>query len=148
MTWQKEVDEIKKRSRLAERMGGEEGVARQHKRGKLTIRERIAALVDPDSFKQGSYHWQADDDKNFSSINYESGVVSSTKCACKSIQPMLDGIWYWRVKTQDLEGAWGPYSDYSVIKIDSTINKPITVDIEPQNWTSRNYFEIDWRNYG
>jgi acetyl-CoA carboxylase carboxyltransferase component len=52
MTWQKEVDEIKKRHDLAEKMGGEEGIARQHKRGKLTIRERIATLVDLDSFQQ------------------------------------------------------------------------------------------------
>ena len=52
MNWQKEVDEIKRRHQLAEKMGGEEGIARQHKRGKLTIRERIDALVDPDSFRQ------------------------------------------------------------------------------------------------
>ena len=30
-------------------MGGEEGVARQHKHGKLTVRERIAGLVDPEA---------------------------------------------------------------------------------------------------
>jgi acetyl-CoA carboxylase carboxyltransferase component len=33
-------------------MGGEEGIARQHKRGKLTVRERIAALADPGSFRE------------------------------------------------------------------------------------------------
>ena len=33
-------------------MGGPEGVARQHKRGKLTVRERIALLGDPGSFQE------------------------------------------------------------------------------------------------
>jgi len=52
MTWQPEIDELERRKRLAEQMGGPEGIARQHKRGKLTVRERIALLVDPDSFRE------------------------------------------------------------------------------------------------
>ena len=52
MVWQPEIDELKYRQHLAEQMGGEEGVARQHSQGKLTVRERIAALVDPGSFKE------------------------------------------------------------------------------------------------
>ena len=52
MSWKKEVDEIEHRKVLADRMGGEEGIARQRKRGKLTIRERIDALVDKGSFRQ------------------------------------------------------------------------------------------------
>ena len=36
MSWQKEVDELRRRQLLAEGMGGPEGIARQHKRGKLT----------------------------------------------------------------------------------------------------------------
>ena len=52
MTWQSELDELKHRHQLAEEMGGPEGVERQHKRGKLTIRERLAALVDPGSFRE------------------------------------------------------------------------------------------------
>ena len=34
----------------AEAGGGEKRIAAQHAKGKLTARERIAALVDPDSF--------------------------------------------------------------------------------------------------
>src|SRR6478752_5064488 len=33
-------------------MGGPEGIARQRSRGKLTVRERIDALADPDSFRE------------------------------------------------------------------------------------------------
>ncbi len=45
MTWQPEIDELKKRHELAEKMGGETGVNYQHSQGKLTIRERIDLLV-------------------------------------------------------------------------------------------------------
>ena len=41
MAWQQEIDDLKQRKHLAEQMGGPEGVERQHKRGKLTVRERI-----------------------------------------------------------------------------------------------------------
>ena len=52
MVWQPEVEEIQRRHKLAEKMGGPEGIASQRRRGKLTIRERIDALVDPGSFEQ------------------------------------------------------------------------------------------------
>ena len=52
MTWQKEVDELRRREALAEQMGGAEKVARQHGRGKLDARARIAGLVDPGSFRE------------------------------------------------------------------------------------------------
>jgi len=50
MSWKDEVDEIARRRALAARHGGPEAVARQHARGRLTVRERIDALVDRDSF--------------------------------------------------------------------------------------------------
>ena len=52
MSWQEEVDELKARKDLAAQMGGKEGIERQRKRGKLTVRERIDALSDPDSFRE------------------------------------------------------------------------------------------------
>jgi len=52
MVWQPEIDELKHRKQLAEKMGGKEGIERQHSRGKLTIRERIAALADAGSFEE------------------------------------------------------------------------------------------------
>ena len=52
MSWQREVDEIEKRKTLAKKMGGEERVARHHKAGKLTVRERIDKLLDESSFKE------------------------------------------------------------------------------------------------
>lgn len=51
MSWQPEVDEIKRREELARQMGGEANVARQHANGRLTVRERIERLLD-----QGTFH--------------------------------------------------------------------------------------------
>lgn len=52
MSWSNEVDEIHRRRALRLQMGGPEGVDRQHSRGKLTVRERIAAFVDDNGFQE------------------------------------------------------------------------------------------------
>lgn len=52
MTWKGEVEELRRRRKLAEQMGGAEKVARQHGRGKLDARARIKGLVDPGSFRE------------------------------------------------------------------------------------------------
>ncbi|MEK7701301.1 MAG: hypothetical protein AAB418_04775 [candidate division NC10 bacterium] len=41
MSWNPEIEELKRRMELARRMGGAENVERQHKAGRLTVRERI-----------------------------------------------------------------------------------------------------------
>jgi acetyl-CoA carboxylase carboxyltransferase component len=50
MSWSDEVEELARRRTRALEMGGEERVARQHAGGRLTVRERIDALIDPGSF--------------------------------------------------------------------------------------------------
>ncbi len=50
MVWQPEIEELERRKRVASEMGGAERIARQHADGKLTIRERIDAVLDKDSF--------------------------------------------------------------------------------------------------
>jgi methylmalonyl-CoA decarboxylase subunit alpha len=52
MSWDKEVEEIQTRHEFALGMGGQEGIDRQHKRGKLTVRERIEEFVDESSFRE------------------------------------------------------------------------------------------------
>lgn len=52
MSWQKEVDELRKREALAREMGGEERIQRQHENGRLTVRERIDGLADSGSFHE------------------------------------------------------------------------------------------------
>jgi acetyl-CoA carboxylase carboxyltransferase component len=51
-SWQPEVDELHRRTALAHRMGGPDKVERQHHFGKLTVRERVDAIVDPGSFHE------------------------------------------------------------------------------------------------
>src|SRR3954469_18535909 len=52
MTWQPELDELRRREALASQMGGPERVARQHAAGKLTVRERVERLLDHGSFHE------------------------------------------------------------------------------------------------
>jgi acetyl-CoA carboxylase carboxyltransferase component len=52
MSWKPELDEIARRRRLAEEMGGEERVARHVAAGRLPVRERIDRLLDADSFRE------------------------------------------------------------------------------------------------
>ncbi|MGH6652428.1 MAG: acyl-CoA carboxylase subunit beta [Sphingopyxis sp.] len=52
MSWKKEVEELGARRAMAAKMGGEEKVARQHGRGKMDARARLAAIVDPGSFRE------------------------------------------------------------------------------------------------
>jgi acetyl-CoA carboxylase carboxyltransferase component len=46
------IRELERRRSEVARMGGEEPVARQHEKGKLTARERVAAFFDPGSFRE------------------------------------------------------------------------------------------------
>ena len=52
MNWQRELDELRRRERMAQAMGGPDKVKRQHDGGRLTVRERIAKLIDPGSFHE------------------------------------------------------------------------------------------------
>ena len=52
MSWENEVKELERRRHLAKQQGGKDGIAKQHARGRLTIRERIDTLLDPNSFRE------------------------------------------------------------------------------------------------
>src|SRR5437763_6956221 len=52
MSWQPEIDDLRRREEMARRMGGPDKIKRQHDGGKLTVRERIDLLLDPGSFHE------------------------------------------------------------------------------------------------
>jgi acetyl-CoA carboxylase carboxyltransferase component len=52
MSWDPELEELKRREALAERLGGAARVERQRAAGRLTIRERIARLLDAGTFHE------------------------------------------------------------------------------------------------
>jgi acetyl-CoA carboxylase carboxyltransferase component len=63
--WMDEIAELRRRQRLAAEMGGADRVARQRSRGKRTVRERIAAVLDAGTFREwgsvaGDGHYDAD----------------------------------------------------------------------------------------
>ena len=52
MSWKKEIDELKKREKLAEKMGGKEKLKRQKDNNRLNVRQRIKLLADKNSFHE------------------------------------------------------------------------------------------------
>jgi acetyl-CoA carboxylase carboxyltransferase component len=48
--WKNEIEELKQRKKAAYQLGGKENVAKQHRAGKMTVRERIDFLADEASF--------------------------------------------------------------------------------------------------
>lgn len=50
MTWEPELDELRRREAFAEQLGGPDKVERQHHFGKQTVRERVEQVVDPGTF--------------------------------------------------------------------------------------------------
>jgi len=74
MSWEQAVDEIHYLRGLAQEMGGEERVARQHAGGRYTVRERIAKMADPDSFvEMGSLMGGAEYDADGNLISFTPG---------------------------------------------------------------------------
>ena len=74
MSWKDETDEIHRRRELSLEQGGAESVARHHNKGKLTIRERVDALLDPGTFDEiGRGAGVAEEDGGFSPANYVLG---------------------------------------------------------------------------
>jgi len=52
MNWEAELEELRRREAMAREMGGADKVRRQHDGGRLTVRERVAALADDGSFHE------------------------------------------------------------------------------------------------
>jgi len=81
VSWQDEVDGIEARRRAALALGGDAAIAAQHAKGRLTVRERVDALVDPGSFReQGPIAGRAQKDAEgrlvaFSPANYVLGIA-------------------------------------------------------------------------
>ena len=78
--WDDALDELAHRRELAAAMGGEERVERQHAAGRLTVRERIARLLDPDTWREsgvltGTASYDEDGGlKEFTPTNFVTGV--------------------------------------------------------------------------
>lgn len=79
MSWQPEINELRKREKLAMEMGGEKNVEKHRSRGKLTVRERINHLLDKNTFHEkgaiaGKAEYQGNELKNFTPANFLIGT--------------------------------------------------------------------------
>jgi acetyl-CoA carboxylase carboxyltransferase component len=52
VTWTPELETLARMRELGRRMGGREGIERQHAQGRLTVRERLDLLFDGESFEE------------------------------------------------------------------------------------------------
>ena len=52
MSWQNELDELRRREAFAEELGGSERIRRQKDGGRLTVRERVALMADHGTFHE------------------------------------------------------------------------------------------------
>ena len=52
MSWEKEIEELRRREELGKRMGGPEKIARHTNAGKLTVRDRVDRLLDAGSLHE------------------------------------------------------------------------------------------------
>jgi acetyl-CoA carboxylase carboxyltransferase component len=81
VSWKPEVDGIEERRRQALAMGGADAVARQHEKGRLTVRERIERFADDGSFyEQGPIAGHGERDETgrllrFIGANYVLGLA-------------------------------------------------------------------------
>jgi len=76
-------------------------------------------FVDNDSASQGGFRLQVDDDPAFASVDYDSGDVASAQQNATAVLSQVDC--YWRVRTQDAEEAWGPYSAPRAVRVDTML---------------------------
>jgi len=82
MSWEREVEELRKRRAAAAELGGATAIAKQHARGRLTVRERIDALVDKGSFReQGGIAGTSETDADGNLVDFQptNAVIGTAK---------------------------------------------------------------------
>jgi len=85
----------------------------------------------------GGFQWEMDNSSIFDSVDFDSGQVSSTDLSYIPDNPIPDGTWYWRVRTLDSDGDWGPFSDSRVLRMDTRPPEPFQPVADPPGWTNR-----------
>lgn len=73
---------------------------------------------DPEADAPSGFRVEVSASPTFASIEAESGDVLSSASAWRT-PPLPDGGWYWRVRTRDAYGAWGPFSTTAFAQIDT-----------------------------
>ncbi|SES63985.1 Acetyl-CoA carboxylase, carboxyltransferase component [Salinibacillus kushneri] len=79
MSWQPEIDELRRREKLAQEMGGKENVEKHRSKGKLPVRDRIQRVLDSGTFHEtgaiaGKVEYEGSQLKNFTPANFLIGT--------------------------------------------------------------------------
>lgn len=88
MTWKAKTEELGVRRKAALEQGGPEAVAKQHAQGRMTVRERIDGVIDPDSFDEigkSAGDAEVDDDGNLISFTPANFVLGFAKIGGKRV---------------------------------------------------------------
>ncbi len=80
MSWQPEIDELRRRAEMGRQMGGPESIAFHKGRGKLTVRERLDLLADPGTFTEtgvlaGRPEWDGAELRSLTPANSVTGII-------------------------------------------------------------------------
>ena len=88
MSWKKEIKEIGIRKKASKAQGGKEAIELHHKKGRLTLRERIDIFLDKDSFEEigelaGGV--EKDENENFKSMTPANFILGFGKVNGKQV---------------------------------------------------------------
>jgi hypothetical protein len=91
---------------------------------------------DYDSIEQYAFQVLIDNNSDFESIDYNSEKQNTTELFWQfpngtGYFQITDGIWYWKLRVRDPDGAWGQYSEPGKFIIDTTY--PVSSTTIPMN---------------
>jgi hypothetical protein len=91
---------------------------------------------DTDSISQSGFELQLNSTTDFADPEYSSGLVDSNLSSYRANDSIPDGIWFWRIRTRDIDGDWGPFGAVWKIGIDTVPPLDFKVYVSPPKWTN------------
>ncbi|UCH88104.1 MAG: hypothetical protein JSV49_07505 [Thermoplasmata archaeon] len=97
---------------------------------------------------QEAFQIEIDNQSDFSVVDFDTDrVISSNEYwqfpEGTDYTALPDGIWYWRVRARDTDLDWSEYSNYSVVKVDTTPPTSLVIST-PSQWCSEFQPEISF----
>ncbi|UCH89792.1 MAG: hypothetical protein JSV49_03865 [Thermoplasmata archaeon] len=83
-------------------------------------------FTDFDSVQQAGFQVIIDDENTFNNVDYDSKEQISANQYWQfpsgtNYNVIADGVWYWKVRTKDVDGDWSEYSNSRIITIDTKL---------------------------
>lgn len=73
---------------------------------------------DPGDYQSG-FQVQISDQVSFATMAFDSGDQDSTNEFWQLPSTLSAGVWFWKVRTKDIDGIWGEFSSPHTLKIDT-----------------------------